>query len=816
MNVLISILILFAFLAAIARYDAKFIVWTGIAGALLLLALITGTFPPWLDLLLWLVFVPVALLNVTQLRQQFFSEPMLSYVRKVLPPISSTEQEAIDAGTIWWEAELFRGNPDWEKLHAIPRPELTPEEQEYMDGPVEQLCTMLDDWQITHELNDLPTEVWNYMRDNRFFAINISTKYGGLGFSPIANSDIVSKVASRSGTAGVTVMVPNSLGPGELLQHYGTQAQRDFYLPRLASGEDIPCFALTSPLAGSDAGAMPDHGVVCKREIGGQETLGFELNWNKRYITLAPVATLIGLAFKAWDPDHLLGDEQELGITCALIPRDTEGITIGKRHNPLDSSFQNGPIQGENVFIAFDHVIGGQEYIGKGWRMLMGSLAAGRGISLPATGVTAAKVATRMTGAYARVREQFGISIARFEGVEEALARIGGLTYMLDAGRRLTIAGLAMGERPAVVSAIAKYYLTEAARDVVNDAMDIHGGRGIMMGPDNYLASSYQQIPIAITVEGANILTRTLIIFGQGAMRCHPYLLDEVAAAALDDEDEALQALDKSLFAHIGYTATNAVRAFVYGVSGGLLAKGAGGQMNAYYRRLARFSAAFSFLSDVALLVLGGSLKRREKLSGRFADALTHMFMCSAVLKRFRDTGQPVEDVPLVQWACQYNLYQVQLALHGILRNFPIAAVGIVARVLVFPLGRRYELPRDDLGHEVAETISRPGAARDRLTEGIYANSDPDDVTGRMDDALDKYVEAEPILRQLRKSGERMPERVILDEWLSGLVEAGVVSGDDARVVLASHEATNRVIQVNDFEPGKQYVDDGTDQRHRI
>jgi acyl-CoA dehydrogenase len=676
-----------------------------------------------------------------------------------------------------------------------------------MDGPVEQLCSMIDDWQITHDLNDLPADVWKFMRDNKFFAINIPTEYGGLGFSPVANSDIVCKVTSRSGTAGVTVMVPNSLGPGELLLHYGTREQRDFYLPRLASGEEIPCFALTSPVAGSDAGAMPDNGVVCRREVDGEQVLGFELNWNKRYITLAPVATLVGLAFKARDPDHLLGEEEELGITCALIPHDIEGITIGNRHNPLDSSFQNGPIQGVNVFIPFDRVIGGKEYIGKGWRMLMGSLAAGRGISLPATGVTAAKVATRTTGAYARIREQFGISIARFEGVEEALARIGALTYMLDAGRRLTIAGLAIGEQPAVVTAIAKYYLTETARDVINDAMDVHGGRGIMMGPNNYLATSYQQMPIAITVEGANILTRTLIIFGQGAMRCHPYILDEIAAAGLDDEDESLQAFDTLLFAHLGYTTVNAIRAFVDGLSGSLLAKGAGGALDRHYKSLTRFSAAFSFLSDVALLVLGGALKRREKLSGRFADALTHMFMCSAVLKRFRDTGQPAEDLPLVEWACRYNLYQIQQALDGILRNFPVAAVGIVSRILIFPLGRRHELPSDDLGHDVAELITRPGSSRDRLTEGIYKSKDPDDVTGRMDDALEKYVAAEPLLRKLRKDGVRVPEYVSIDQWLAELVETEVLSGDDAQVVLASHEATSNVIQVDDFAPGRQHIE---------
>jgi len=804
---MISLLVFLALLVAITKVKATFLIWTCVIGALLLLATVTDALPSWLCVLAWIVFIPMLLLNIKSLRQRLISQPMLNYTRKVLPPISQTEQEAIDAGTVWWEAELFRGEPNWDKLHNIPKPELTDAEQAFLDNQVETLCQMIDDWQVTHELNDLPEKVWAYLLDEKFFAINIPEEYGGLGFSPIANSAIVTKVCSKSGTAGVTVMVPNSLGPAELLMHYGTQEQKNYYLPRLSDGRDIPCFALTSPVAGSDAGAIPDAGIVCKGEYEGKEVIGFRTNWAKRYITLGPVATLLGLAFKAYDPDGLLGEEEELGITCALVPTDTKGVSIGNRHYPLNAAFQNGPNWGEDVFIPIDWIIGKEEGVGRGWRMLMGCLSAGRGISLPATGVASAQMAVRMTGAYSMVREQFNVPIARFEGVEEVLARMAGLTYMMESARLMTVAGLAVGEQPAIVSAIAKYFLTEGGRQVVDDAMDIHGGRGICMGPNNYLARAYQQMPIAITVEGANILTRSLIIFGQGAIRCHPFLLKEMAAANEENSEIALEMFDKALYGHVGYATRNALRSLTLGLSKSYLAPNPGqGDLNKYYRYVARYSAAFSFLSDLTLMLLGGALKRKESLSGRFADALSYMFLATSALKMYIDRGKQAEDKPLVEWVCQYSVYQTQMALDGILRNFPIPIVGTLLRPIIFPLGRRHRLPSDRLNRQVARAAVEQGGARDRLTSAVYLSEDSNDPIGRMDDAYTKAMIAKPIRARLRKMGLRQPEQVDYADWLSQLVKDEKITEEEKQSLLIADEAVMSVIQVDDFKPGKQQI----------
>ena len=804
---MISFLIFVALLIAITRIKATFLIWTCVIGVLLFIATLTNALPGWLCIVGWILFIPMLLLNIKVLRRKFISQPMLDYTRKVLPPISQTEQEAIDAGTVWWEAELFRGEPNWDKLHNIPKPELTEKEQAFIDNQAETVCKMIDDWQITHELNDLPAKVWKYLMDEKFFAVNIPEEYGGLGFSPIANSAIVTKVCSRSGTVGVTVMVPNSLGPAELLMHYGTDDQKNYYLPRLADGREIPCFALTSPVAGSDAGAIPDSGIICKGEYEGKEVLGFKTNWSKRYITLGPVATLLGLAFKAYDPDGLLGEEEELGITCALVPTDTEGVSIGNRHYPLNSAFQNGPNWGEDVFIPMDWIIGKEEGVGRGWRMLMGCLSAGRGISLPATGVASAQMALRMTGAYSMVREQFNVPIARFEGVEEVIARMGGLTYMMESARLMTVAGLAIGEQPAIVSAIAKYYLTEGGRQVVDDAMDIHGGRGICMGPNNYIARAYQQMPIAITVEGANILTRSLIIFGQGAMRCHPFLLKEVAAANEENSELALEMFDKALYGHVGYATRNALRSFTLGLSKSYLAPNPGqGDLNKYYRYVARYSAAFSFLSDLTLMLLGGALKRKESLSGRFADAMSYMFLATSSLKYFIDQGKNPEDKPLVEWACQYSIYQTQMALDGILRNFPVPVLGTLLRPIIFPLGRRHRLPSDRLNRKVARAVVEQGSARDRLTAAIFRSEDPKDPIGRMDDAYNKVMLAKSIKTKLRKAGLRQPELVEYSDWLKQLVKDEQITKEDQVLLLSAEEAVMAVIQVDDFKPGKQQI----------
>ncbi len=748
-----------------------------------------------------LLFLAVAILfNVRSLRHRYFSLPILKYVRKVLPPMSETERAAIDAGTVWWEAELFRGSPDWDKLKAYPEATLSKAEQAFVDGPVDELCAMMDDWQITYELNDLPENVWQFIKDQRFLGMVIPESYGGLGFSAMAHSEVVTKLATRSVTGSVSVMVPNSLGPAELLLHYGTDSQKEYYLPRLAVGKEIPCFALTGPSAGSDAGAMPDYGIVCKGQHEGQEVLGMRVTWEKRYITLGPIATLLGLAFKAYDPDHLLGEVEDLGITCALIPTDTAGVNIGRRHFPLNQSFMNGPNSGDDVFIPMDWVIGGQPMVGQGWRMLMESLSVGRGISLPSNGVASGKATSRFVGAYARVRKQFNMPIGKFEGIEEALGRIAGLTYTMDAGRRLTCSALDQGEKPSVVSAILKYYNTEGMRTVLNDGMDIIGGKGICMGPSNFLGRPYQAIPVGITVEGANILTRSLIIFGQGAIRCHPWLMDEITAASLPNQQEALESFDEALMGHVGYAIQNGARSLFHGLTKGTFAPAPQVGENAkYYRRLARMSAAYSFLADFAMLFLGGGLKRKEMLSGRFADALMHMYMASAVLKRFEDTGRPAEDQPLLEWSVRHSLFQTQVALDQILRNFPSTPVGLILRGIVFPLGRRYRTPNDRLTQACARILLDESAARDRLTSGVFVSSDPQDVTGSIEHALKMVLAADGAERKLKASRREQPYGQDYKSWLQKLSQEGVIDSSETDLLLNAAKAVEAVIRVDDF-----------------
>jgi len=805
MALLVWLLALGGLTVGLARAKWSFPIWTLVLiGALILLTLF-GFLGGIAALIIWALFFVVALLNVPSLRIKFLSKPMFGYIKKVLPPMSDTEREAIEAGTAWWEAELFQGDPNWEKLLEHKTSELSAEEQAFLDGPVEEFCQMIDDWEITNDLDDLPPKAWEFLKKNKFLGMIIPKKYAGLEFSAIAHSSVVMKISTRSGTAGVSVMVPNSLGPAELLLHYGTEEQKDHYLPRLAVGKEIPCFALTGPSAGSDAGALPDTGVVCKGMHDGKEVLGLRLNWEKRYITLGPIATVLGLAFKAYDPDGLLGEEEDLGITCALIPTSTPGVNIGNRHKPLNSAFQNGPNSGQNVFIPMEWVIGGQEQVGNGWRMLVECLSVGRGISLPALGAGSGKFASYMTGAYARVRKQFNVSIGKFEGVEEALTRIGGLTYMMEAGRRLTASAIDHGEKPSVVTAILKYHNTEGMRQVINDAMDVHGGRGICMGPSNYLARAYQSIPISITVEGANILTRSLIIFGQGAMRCHPHLIDEVNAASNPNQEEGLQQFDQALFKHLGYAVSNGARSFLYGLSRSRLAPSpTEGPTKGYFKRLARMSASYAFVSDFAMLFLGGGLKRKEKLSGRFADALSYMYLSSAILKRFEDTGRPAEDLPLVEWSTKYCLYNVQDALDEILRNFPSVIVGQILRFIVFPTGKSLRYPNDRVGHEVAKMLIEPSEARDRLTDGIFKSTNREDSIGCVQYAFNAVIAAREAERKLKKARIRPPELGRPYNWLGDAVTRGVITEQEAKLVEEAHSATRDAIMVDDFPPNQK------------
>lgn len=776
-------------------------VWTGAAALFLLAIQLTGdglTPLPWI----MLAFVAVTL-NLKPVRRALLSKPLLGWFKSVLPPMSPTEKDAIDAGTVWWDAELFSGRPNWNELLRTPRAELSAEERAFLDGPVEELCRMLDDWKISHELDDLPPEVWTFLGKHRFFAMIIPKEYGGLDFSARAQSEVVVKIASRSVAAAVTVMVPNSLGPGELLMHYGTDEQKQHFLPRLARGEEIPAFALTGPWAGSDAGSMPDTGIVCKGEYKGKEVLGFRVNWAKRYITLGPIATILGLAFKARDPDGLLGSRKELGITCALIPTNAPGVEIGRRHNP-GGAFLNGPNSGKDVFVPMEWVIGGQAQIGNGWKMLMDCLSVGRAISLPALGTAAGKAAARMTGAYARVRRQFKIPIGRFEGIEEPLARIGGITYRMDAARILTATALDLGGKPSVLSAILKYNNTEGMRQAVNDAMDVHAGRAVCLGPSNYLAHTYQTVPVAITVEGANILTRSMIIFGQGAIRCHPYVLKEMLAAADEDSTAGLAAFDEAFFAHVGFTISNLVRSFVLAVTGASFVRAPDlGPTSVYAKRLTRMSASFALLADVAMLSLGGDLKRREKISGRFADILSHLYMASAVLKRFEDDGRPAADLPIVRWALEDSLAIIEERLDSILRNFPVRGVGAVLRPFVLPLGRRCKGASDKLGHEVAKLLLSPSETRDRLTDGLFIELREDDPMGLMELALQKVIAGEPVERKLAQAFGASVNTENMEAVLKKGVAEGAINELEAETVREAMAITALAIAVDDF-PGRQ------------
>jgi len=755
------------------------------------------------SLLLTLAVVLGVILVVPPVRRAFISNRLLKVFRKILPQISQTEQEALDAGTVWWDGDLFSGKPDWNKLLAYPKPRLSTEEKAFLAGPTEELCAMLDEWHITRELNDLPPHVWQFIKDNGFFGMIIPKQYEGHGFSALAHSEVVMKVGSRSGTAAVSVMVPNSLGPAELLLNYGTEEQKNYYLPRLAKGKEVPCFALTGPDAGSDAGSIPDFGIVCHGEFNGEENvLGMRVTWEKRYITLGPVATLLGLAFRLHDPDGLLGGEKDLGITLALIPTHTPGVNIGRRHFPLDAAFQNGPNSGKDVFIPMEWVIGGLEGVGCGWRMLMNCLAAGRSISLPATSTGGAKLAARTSGAYGRVRVQFKTPIGRFEGVEEALARIGGNTYMMDAARVMTAGAVDLGEKPSVISAIVKYHLTERGRQAINDAMDIHGGKGICLGPSNYLGRSYQHIPVSITVEGANILTRNMIIFGQGAIRCHPYVLKEIRAA---NSDNAAVEFDRALMGHVVFSIGNGMRSFLHGLTGGYLASAPGSvgpEVQGYYSQLTRFSAAFALLADVSLLVLGGSLKRKERLSARLGDILSMLYLCSAALKRFKDDDRPAADLPLLHWSMQDALYRMQQAFDSLLHNFPGSTVGRrLLRLLVFPLGRSFSPPSDELDHKVAKLMLTPGEARDRLTAGIYLPTSADEPLGVLEQALQCAVVSEAVENKLRAAvkAARIPAQH--DEKIAAALKQRVITNSELELMGKMDSLRRRVIMVDDFPP---------------
>ncbi len=783
----------------------------------------------------WLLLISVgaiviAVFGLPGLRRLVITGPVFALYRKILPRMSQTESDALAAGTVWWEGELFSGRPRWAKLLAYPAPKLTPAEQSFLDTECAELCRLANDWEATQIHHDLSPTAWQFVKDKGFLGMIIPRRYGGLEFSAYAHSQVVQKLSTRSSAAAVSVMVPNSLGPAELLLRYGTEEQKDHYLPRLAKGLEVPAFALTNPHAGSDAAAIPDTGIVCRGEWQGQQVIGMRVTWEKRYITLGPVCTLLGLAFHLHDPDHLLGDVEDIGITCALVPGNHPGVNIGRRHWPLNAVFQNGPNSGENVFMPLSWIIGGPQMAGQGWRMLMECLAAGRSISLPSSSTGMAKLAVRATGGYARVRSQFNLAIGKFEGIEEALVRMGGNTYLMDAARMMTAGAVDLGEHPSVASAIVKYHVTERARQVVNDAMDILGGKGICLGPSNFMGRAYQQIPIAITVEGANILTRSLIIFGQGAIRCHPYVLGEMQATQNRDTRAGLRAFDAALIGHVGFAMRNALRTVWLGLTGSRFVgvpENSAPETKRYFQQLTRFSAAFAFLSDVSMLVLGGGLKRREKLSARLGDILSLMYLASATLKRFEDEGRQSADAPLVHWAIWDAMFKAQNAFEGVLANFPNKAVAWFLARIIFPLGSPYVVPSDALGHDVAKCLIEPSATRDRLTAGMYLPQNEaeamNDAVGVIELALEATLAAEPVEAKLRaalraEDAGKVGARVAVDmpaarrsaanhvannerERLRHAQQAGTLTAAEAALVTRRYDLRDKVIRVDDFPP---------------
>ncbi len=786
-----------------AYHRLRLWLWAAITAVLQLACWFLGADPTATRIAAVIVALVAVPLLLPFIRKPLITAPLLKFYTKILPPLSDTERTALESGTVGFEGELFSGKPDWDKLLKLPQPALTAEEQAFLDGPCNELCRMIDDWDITHVRADLSPELWDFIKKNKFFGMIVPKEYGGLGFSALANHKVIQKLASVSTVVSSTVGVPNSLGPAELLMHYGTDEQKRHYLPRLADGREVPCFALTGPFAGSDATSIPDYGIVSKGMWNGEEVLGIRLTLNKRYITLAPVATLIGVAFRMYDPDGLLGDTRDIGISLVLVPRDVEGLDIGRRHFPLNSPFQNGPIHGKDLFVPLSQLIGGPEYAGQGWRMLMENLSIGRSITLPSTASGGTKMAAVVGGAYARIRKQFGLSVGRFEGVEEALARIGGKAYAVSALSQATAAAVTRGENPAVPSTISKYHCTQMGREVALDLMDILGGKGIILGPRNFAGRSWQASPIAITVEGANIMTRSLMIFGQGAILCHPWVLKEMKAAQLPDPKQRIDEFDKNLFGHIGYAISNAVRSWWYGLTGSKIGAAPGdAYTRRYFRKLNRYSAALSVMADTSMLLLGGKLKFKESLSGRLGDVLSQLYIASAMLKRYQDEGAPETDQPLLAWAFHDAVNRIETALSGALRNFPIRPVGWLLWAVIFPLGRRAQAPSDRLGHRVASLLMTPNEARDRLMSGIFVEPTALNSAGRIISYLPKVILADPVERKFLKALKNSD----IEAWESNAqldegVKEGWITADERKQLEELRAITLDAISVDDFDP---------------
>ncbi len=803
-------LVIAAFLTLSMR-KAPMWAWALAVGALTYIAqsgLLSGGPPAtgFLSYIAWLPFIALALLSVPSLRRQFIVAPVFAMVQKILPKVSDTEAQALDAGTVGFDAEIFSGTPDWAKLQAIPPIQLSAEEQAFLDGPTEELCKLIDDWQIRHANREIPDVIWDFAKSHGFLGMLISKDHGGLGFSAQAQSLILGKIASRSPDVVTIVMVPNSLGPGELIEKYGTDTQKHYYLPRLAKGLEVPCFSLTGPTSGSDAATMRDIGYVTRGTHDGKEVLGIRLSWDKRYITLGPKASLVGLAFRLFDKDNLLGKGEDVGITLALIPATHPGVNIGRRHLPSGAAFPNGPNWGNDVFIPMEWVIGGDAMAGQGWRMLMECLSAGRAISLPSSATAGAKTMLRVTSAYARIRKQFGLPVSRMEGIEEPLVRIIETAYVNEAARAMTAAMVSRGEKPSVISALMKYQTTEKMRRAVNDAMDIHGGRAICDGPSNYLQSAYQMVPVGITVEGANILTRTLITFAQGALRSHPYLYAEVQSAQNPDRRKGLEDFEKAFGGHIAFSLSNATGAFFHNVTGGALASAPDNvlRMSVWYRQLARASRSFAFVADMTVALLGGGLKTKQKITGRMADALSELYMLAATLKRYEDDGRPQGDHNIVELAAENALYRFQEAMAGTIDNFPATWARPIMRAVVFPLGRRFKPASDALGKTVARHVLEPGEVRDRLTRNIYVSKDVNDPMGILEVTLLKVIAAEPVEKKLEKAiRDGVVRRYHGIDWFGDAVAQGVLTAAEADQLREVERLVAKVIAVDHFDPAE-------------
>lgn len=796
-------LLLIAGVWALAYHGASRLVWAITVASTLLLFQLAGLLG-WAGLLLWpLAAVLTIPFFLHDLRKQHLTSKVFGIVRQVLPPMSSTEKEAIDAGDVWWEAKLFQGVPDWSNWLKTVRPQLSEHEQSFLDNEVETLLSKIDEWHLLQETKDMSPEVWDYLKANKFFGLIIPKSYGGREFSALANSAVVTKIATHSVSAAVTTMVPNSLGPAELLLKYGTQEQKDYYLPRLADGSEIPCFGLTSTVAGSDAGSIQDTGIVCNGTFKGKKVLGIKLNWEKRYITLAPVATVLGLAFKLYDPDGLLGDKKSLGITVCLVPTDTDGVVIGDRHMPLEQAFMNGPTTGKDVFIPIDWIIGGVEQVGKGWQMLMECLAEGRGISLPALATACTSTSYGMAGGYARLREQFNTPIGFFEGIQEKLAQIGGFAYMTEASRQLTTAALDLGQRPSIISAIAKYHMTEMSRQSVNNTMDIMGGKAIIMGPSNFMANLYMTQPISITVEGANILTRSLMIFGQGAIRCHPFVQEEMLAAGLHEKDaeQALSNFDKAFIGHVHYFVRNVARGLFRGLCGSwLVIPPHRDEMSRYFQKLSHLSSALAVAADVSMMFLGGKLKMKERLSARLGDVLSYLYLATATLKYYYEHGAKEIDRGHVEWALSYAIYQCQQALSGFFDNFPIRSVGIALRLILFPFGFHAKMPSDKLSGKVALAMMEETDLRNRLCHHIFLGN-TQSGTYHIESAFRKYFEVSPSLAKVEQAikDKSINRDLNITERLKAALDSGIISQDEHQEILAFEALRTKVITVDTF-----------------